>query len=428
MDINVVLKQVDRLIVTAEAVTIPNKLPLVNIGLDQTIKLPVSEIVLTGTVSDSDGRIVSFKWEKLSGGAATIATPTAISTKVTGMVSGVYTFRLTVTDDRGGIAADDKIVTVLVADPVVVPTPTTGYLALPLSPAKDLSGQSNVIIENLRFENVPGIALKLHGASNITIRNCFFNKAGLEAIDIQQSTNITVTNCLFNGVETGVYALNSQTIKVNNNQFVNMRQRRRSDGSGAGRGQFVQFNSSGGPGCEIMNNKGENFFGESDPEDMINMYSSSGTAASPILIKGNVFRGGGPSASGGGIIAGDNSGSYVTIDSNTLMNPGQYGIAIAGGHNNIIINNKIFSKLFSWSNIALYIWAQSGAFCANNTIKGNRANWINRDGVQNLAWNAGNCTGTAFESPSTITEAEMGVPAHLISFITPEELLKIRGK
>jgi len=306
------------------------------------------------------------------------------------------------------------------------PTPTTGYLALPLSPAKDLSGQSNVIIENLRFENVPGIALKLHGSSNITIRNCFFNKAGLEAIDIQQSTNITVTNCLFNGVETGVYALNSQTIKVNNNQFVNMRQRRKEDGSGAGRGQFVQFNSSGGPGCEIMNNKGENFFGESDPEDMINMYSSSGTAASPILIKGNVFRGGGPSESGGGIIAGDNNGSYVIIDGNTLMNPGQYGISIAGGNNNIVINNKIFSKQFSWSNIALYIWAQAGAACSNNTIKSNRASWINKDGVQNLAWNAGNCTGTVWEDPTLITEAEMNVPAHLIDFITPTELLQIR--
>jgi parallel beta-helix repeat protein len=426
-DINVILKQADRLIVTPEAAPLPNKLPLVNIGLDQTIKLPVSEITLTGNVSDSDGRVVSYKWEKMLGGAGTFSTPTAISTKVTGLVAGTYIFKLTITDDRGGIAADDKIVTVLVADPIVVPTPSK-YLSLPLSPARDLTGQSNVIIENVRIENAPGIALKLHGSNNITIRNCFINKAALHGIAIENSTNINIYNNLIYGVESAVYALNSQTIKVNNNQFVNMRQRRKADGTGGGLGQFVQFNASGGAGCEIMNNRGENFFGESDPEDLINMFSSSGTAASPILIKGNMFRGGGPSTSGGGIIAGDNNGSYVTIDSNTLMNPGQYGIAIAGGHNNIITNNKIFSKQFSWSNIALYIWAQSGAFCSNNAIRGNRANWINRDGVQNLAWNAGNCTGTLWESPTTITEAEMAVPAHLINFITAEELLKIRGK
>lgn len=315
-------------------------------------------------------------------------------------------------------AIEDKL------DSTPVPVPSTGYLSLPLSTVKTIANQTNAVIENLRFENATGVMIKITNSSNITIRNCFFNKGAAEAINVYMGANIRVENCLFNGVTTGVYASISTGIKVINNQFVNVR--KRADNA---RGQFIQFNNVTGEGNEVSGNKGENFAGESNPEDLINMYGSSGTAISQILIKGNMFRGGGPSGSGGGIIAGDYNGSYITIDGNTLLNPGQYGIAIAGGNNNVVTNNKIFSKQFAWSNIALYIWMQGGATsCANNTVKGNRATWINKNGVSNVAWNAGNCTGTVFENPAPITEAELNVPEHLIDYITPEELLRIRGK
>lgn len=299
---------------------------------------------------------------------------------------------------------------------------SSSYLTLPLSSARDLSGQSNIVIENLRFENVSGIALKIHNGSNITIRNCFFNKAGLEAIDIQQSSNITVTNCLFNGVETCVYALDSQGIKVNNNQFVNVR--KRPDNS---RGQFVQFNSCGGAGNEIIGNRGENFAGESNPEDLISMYASSGIPSSWIQIKNNVFRGGGPSTSGGGIMLGDGAGQYLLADGNILLDPGQYGMAASGGNNIQISNNKIFAKQAPYTNIALYVANYSGSPCGTNIIvKTNRASWINKDGVSNVAWNSGDCGNIIFENPTPITQSELGIPAHLITFVTPEELLNIR--
>ena len=179
-----------------------------------------------------------------------------------------------------------------------------------------------------------------------------------------------------------------------------------------------------------MNNKGENFMGESDPEDLISLYASSGTAASPIRISGNMFRGGGPSDSGGGIMAGDNGGGYVIIENNSLLNPGQYGIAIAGGHDIKILNNKIYAKQQSFTNNPLYVWAQQGAGCSNNTVTGNYVNWTDRDGNQNRGWNAGNCGSTTYnpDENKMITEAEMNFPSHLIDFITPAELLTIRGK
>lgn len=401
--------------------TPPNKLPLVAAGIDQQIKLPLSEVTLNGVVSDSDGTVAKTVWTKV-GGAGTISTPNALSTKVIGMTVGDYLFRLTATDDKGGVTADDLNVKVLAADPN--PIPIGKYLSLPISGIRDISGQSNVVIENLQFKNTSAACIKAFGSSNVTIRNCFFNGSAKEAIDLNGSFNITVINCLFARVECGVYALNCQTIKINNNQFVNVRQRR--DNDGKSRGQFVQFNSCGGSGNEIMNNKGENFNGESDPEDLISMYRSSGTAASPTIISGNMFRGGGPSDSGGGIIAGDNGGGNTIIENNVLLNPGQYGLSIAGGSNIIIRNNKVFSKQFPWSNNPLYMWAQAGAGCSNNTVINNRASWTDKNGNKNGGWDAGNCGGSAFQYPTEIEEAQLNVPAHLIDFVTPEELLTIR--
>lgn len=308
--------------------------------------------------------------------------------------------------------------------PVIVQPPAASkYFLLPVSNPIVLNGQSDVIIDGKRFENSPGVSIKITNCKSITIKNCFFNRSVAEAIVIENSIGVTVQYNLFAWNTAGVYAATSQGIKVLNNQFVNMRQV-----AGPKRGQFVQFNTVTGAGNEVSNNKGENFPGESDPEDMISMFRSSGTSASPIQIRNNWGRGGGPSASGGGIVLGDYGGSYIVADGNVLLNPGNYGMAISGGHYMTITNNKIFSKQTLISNNPLFIWAQAGAACSNNTIRNNRVTWINSAGIFNDGWNPGNCTNTVWQPPTRITEAELNFPVHLIDYVTPEELLKIRGK
>lgn len=306
-------------------------------------------------------------------------------------------------------------------EPVPIPTPTTAFLSLPKSGAKFIYKDSDVLIENLQFADIDGIAIYIKYSKNVTIRNCFFNKASEEAINIEGSVNIHVENCLFNGAYAGVYAMESKLIKVINNQFINARQR-----PDKSRGQFVQFNEVTGPGNVIENNQGENFFEESNPEDLISLFKSSGTAGNPISIRNNTFRGGGPSASGGGIMTGDYGGSYIVVENNTLVDPGQYGIATAGGNDITIINNKIYGKQQSFTNNPLYVWGQLGIACSNINVTGNRANWIDKNGYNNRGWNAGNCASTLFEYATPITLEEMNVPAHLITKITPEELLEIR--
>lgn len=60
-----------------------------------------------------DATIVSYKWEQISGpNTATIETPNAATTLVTGLVSGEYVFRFTIKDNFGLVGADDKKVTV----------------------------------------------------------------------------------------------------------------------------------------------------------------------------------------------------------------------------------------------------------------------------------------------------------------------------
>lgn len=311
--------------------------------------------------------------------------------------------------------------------PPVTPPPTTskGYLSLPSTGAMDLSGKSNQVVENKRFTGISGVALKLYsGANNITIRNCYFdgNSSTGELVELENASNITIENCLFEGGYAGVYAVGSKNVKVLNCQFVNMRIRWNGS-TFAGRGVFVQFN-----GCnsvEVSGCKGENF-PEADPEDMISMYKTSNA-----VIKNNIFRGNPQSnwsASGGGIIGGDNGGDNILIEGNTLMTPGNYGVALAGGSNSKILNNKIYSERNAVSNNPLYTWGQ-GVPLSNITVSGNKVYWIDKNGAVNRGWNAGgtNVNYNPAEN-GTITKAEMNVPDHLIDFVTPAELLKIRGK
>lgn len=419
---NIILTVGDTLNVTAQAATAPNKLPLVNVGIDQSIKLPISEVTLTGIVSDSDGTVVSQQWTKVSGGLGTIVSPTALTTKVTGLALGNYMFRLTAKDDKGGTTSDDLNVTVLPADVVIPPSTKVNYLQLPTYTGGN-TANSDQVVSRMRITNPNGVAMNLVGKRNIKFIECYFDFANEEAISFERSTGLDVSFCLFSNMNCGVYGLDSTIIKVYKNQFINTRMR-----PTGGRGQFVQFNNCGGAGCLIEDNKGENWLGESNPEDLISMYQSNGVAGSPISIRKNMFRGGGPSSSGGGIMTGDYGGSWQVVDGNTLLDPGQYGIAAAGGYNIQLIYNKIYARQQYFTNNPLYVWGQKGAVGGDIIVKGNRVNWTDRNGDKNNGWNAGNLSNVSFEAPTTITLAEMNVPAHLIDMVTPAELLQIRNK
>ncbi len=111
--------------VTVTGVGVANQNPIADAGADDTIVLPNPLTLDGGGSDDIDGTISTYLWTKESGGAATITNPNGVSTTVTGLVEGIYVFRLTVTDDDGASASDTVTITVSAA-PNQLPTVNAG--------------------------------------------------------------------------------------------------------------------------------------------------------------------------------------------------------------------------------------------------------------------------------------------------------------
>ena len=83
---------------------------------------------------------------------------------------------------------------------------------------------------------------------------------------------------------------------------------------------------------------------------------------------------------------GDNGGSYQYAADNILVNPGQYGVSIAGGSYNSIINNKVYAYKQSFTNVGVYVWGQAGSNVSHATVQDNAVNFTNSSGQKNGDW------------------------------------------
>ncbi|HVX00610.1 MAG TPA: hypothetical protein VHA52_09285, partial [Candidatus Babeliaceae bacterium] len=91
-----------------------NTPPIANPGSDTTLTLPLDSIQLNGNgSSDPDGNINSYQWTQISGpAAASILSPMASSTEVTGLLEGDYVFQLMVIDNAGASDSGQLKITV----------------------------------------------------------------------------------------------------------------------------------------------------------------------------------------------------------------------------------------------------------------------------------------------------------------------------
>jgi predicted peptidase len=89
-----------------------NSVPVVSVGGDKSLTLPSNSASVQGTASDPDGSIVSYAWTKISGGTASMSGTTTSKLNASNLVSGTYTFRLTVKDNKGATKYDEMKVTV----------------------------------------------------------------------------------------------------------------------------------------------------------------------------------------------------------------------------------------------------------------------------------------------------------------------------
>ncbi|WP_215940046.1 PKD domain-containing protein [Zobellia uliginosa] len=95
--------------------------PVARAGLDQVITLPTSTVTLDGSGSSdtAPGTIDTYAWTQVNGPAtANIVSPSNENTSVNGLIQGIYTFELTVTDNGSPALSDTATITVNVNNPV----------------------------------------------------------------------------------------------------------------------------------------------------------------------------------------------------------------------------------------------------------------------------------------------------------------------
>lgn len=94
--------------------------PTVDAGINKSITLPINNISLTGIATDQDGTIYSSNWTQNYGPNTSVINPNnQLTTIVSGLVQGKYSFKLKATDNQG--ATNEDSVIVIVNPQVIIP-------------------------------------------------------------------------------------------------------------------------------------------------------------------------------------------------------------------------------------------------------------------------------------------------------------------
>lgn len=127
-----------------DPVSTTNIAPVANAGSDKTTSS--STITLNGSGTDKDGKIMSYKWIKYSGGDVTLTNASSPSVTVSGMKDGSYYLRLTVTDDKGATDYDNMRITVSGAGTTTEPVPTTNTAPIANAGSDKATSNSSIIL------------------------------------------------------------------------------------------------------------------------------------------------------------------------------------------------------------------------------------------------------------------------------------------
>ena len=129
-----------------------NSLPTASAGNNANITLPLDSVTLYGSATPGTGNtITAYAWTKISGnGTQTIHSPTSATTKITGLQTGYYTFRLTVTNSAAATAYGEVLITVNDNPPTI--TSNSGTITLPTSTTNLTSTPvTNYTIDTIRW-------------------------------------------------------------------------------------------------------------------------------------------------------------------------------------------------------------------------------------------------------------------------------------
>lgn len=238
----------------------------------------------------------------------------------------------------------------------------------------NLTLQNEIISEPLSFIQ----------CKQVSLLNCIFISAATEAkvaITLNACEDVIIRHCKFSDTNP-IYAYKSKDLVIEKNEAFDIT-------AAKPRGQFFQANACKGP-ITIINNTMTNTGKKVMVEDFINLYKTYGTKEDPCLVVNNSIYGNhGTSATGGGIMLGDNGGAWQEARNNLLVNAGQYGVAVAGGANMVIKGNRVYGSRSPISNVGIYVWAQKSAPLSEILVSDNKVDYTTKQGVKNPFWLGG---------------------------------------
>ncbi|XP_059424227.1 dyslexia-associated protein KIAA0319-like isoform X4 [Carassius carassius] len=160
--------------VSVTVLPIANKAPVAITGPDRQLLLPVSSITLNGSDSTDDQALISYQWDLISGPPGLKITDANKAVAIaTGLRSGNYKFRLTVTDQQG--ETDSSVLTVTIKEakslPLVAHASGSHTLTLPnnslvLRGSVSNTGTANVSFLWVRDEQSPAAGDVLYGSDH----------------------------------------------------------------------------------------------------------------------------------------------------------------------------------------------------------------------------------------------------------------------
>jgi len=123
-----------------------NHPPVAVAGNSQSIQLPVDSVILNGSGTSSDGKIVGYLWSEVSGPSVpVIESESSASTTVRGMISGTYIFQFMVIDNLGLTGVDTVTINVTpspIDSLVLQPTNNPNEMNVAIYNGADYSGPS----------------------------------------------------------------------------------------------------------------------------------------------------------------------------------------------------------------------------------------------------------------------------------------------
>jgi len=171
--------------------------PNVDAGINQIVNLPTTTATLTPTITYNCGHSAgTFGWTKISGPTGgNITSPSNSTTTITALVSGVYVFQITVTDNTGSASSDNITVQVIAQTP----------------PSVSAGGDRSVTLPS-NSTTLSGSAFPTGGASSVTVAWTY--RSGPSGSSIVSST---ATTTVINNLVQGTYVFRLTATDNNNN-------------------------------------------------------------------------------------------------------------------------------------------------------------------------------------------------------------------